>query len=394
MMDIAFVNRMAAMTRGGGETWDLAIGDKLAKKDVDITFYVGSPVFSEVTNPIANHQMIKVPTPHLHDISQAIMSTEVCPPVDTAALGLSGLVTEIDLQLFSQGVAQKLRNSDHDLIHINGNPRFARFVPKFDVPVTLTMHGPPVSLFYDYIVPWSSSYRLCSKFDEIIATGVTVADIESQIDDTVYSVNPGVETNQFKMRGENIDWEHPTVLFVGRFIPAKNLTELLTAFRDVRSHHPDAQLVLIGEGKMEMELKNMRESLDLADAVQFPGYVPNAELPKYYRGADVFTLSSVRENCPIVLLEALACGTPVVASDVGYISELLTDGREGILYEQGNSDVLADAICRLLEETELAAEMGQRGSEMVHGMFSWETQADRLYDIFQDVILRTGGDLN
>ncbi|MFB6198667.1 MAG: glycosyltransferase, partial [Halobacteriaceae archaeon] len=156
------------------------------------------------------------------------------------------------------------------------------------------MNGPPHSLFQDYLNPFSSSYDFFEKFGAVIATGVTTEAIESRIDVNVHTINPGVDTEVFTPAQEDI----------------QNLPKLLRAFNRIHASHPEADLMLVGDGPERDRVESLAEELDLDDVVSFPGYVDNAELPEYYRRAAVFVLSSRRDNHPITLMEAMSCETP------------------------------------------------------------------------------------
>jgi glycosyltransferase involved in cell wall biosynthesis len=146
------------------------------------------------------------------------------------------------------------------------------------------------------------------------------------------------------------DGSGPLVYTVGRIEDAKDLPTLLRAFERVHERRPDARLVVAGTGSRLPDLREQAARSSAADAISFPGYVDNA-----YAGmaaADVFVLSSRHEGLPTVLLEALACGTPVVSTDCpSGPREILADGEYGRLVPVGDDTALADAIVTTLEAT-------------------------------------------
>lgn len=372
-MDLAFVNRMLGISRGGGEIWDLKMAEHLEELGAEVTFYVGKPLRSELPEPIEEFEYVEVPTPHLRDIAYA------------APIGIGGLLSDIDAHLFADRVKRQLRSRNHDLVHVNSDPQFGRVVSEFDMPVTIKMNGPPHSLWYDYINPFTSSYDFFHYFDSIFATGITTKNIKDRIPREVHTINPGVDTDEFTPSGPTIDINSPSVLFVGRFVPAKNLGLLVESFAEVVKQFPSAELILVGEGPLEKKIKDRIQELGLEDRVRMPGYIDNAELPQYYRSADVVALSSQRENHPITLLEAMSCGTSVVAPSIGAIPEIVDNGTNGLLYPVGDADALSTVLERLLSDVGLRSQLGDAGRKEAQNEFDWSRRAGRLSHLFSEV---------
>ncbi|MCS7273570.1 MAG: glycosyltransferase [Fimbriimonadales bacterium] len=139
----------------------------------------------------------------------------------------------------------------------------------------------------------------------------------------------------------------PVVLAVGRLTPQKDYPTLLRAFAKVRATH-NARLLILGEGEQRAELEQLAQQLGIAEFVQMPGYEPNPY--RYMRRAAVFVLSSRYEGLPNALIQAMACGAPVVATDCpSGPREILDDGKYGALVPVGDADALAQAIAHALE---------------------------------------------
>jgi glycosyltransferase involved in cell wall biosynthesis len=373
-MDFAFVNRMAGITRGGGEIWDLKMAEGLEKMGAEVTFYVGKPLRSELPEPIEGFEIVEVPTPHLRDLAY------------DAPKGIGGGLADIDSRLFMNRTVKKLHGHNHDIIHINSDPRFARVVSRFDVPVTIKMNGPPYSLWYDVVNPFTNSYKFFDTFDAVVATGITTGEIQKRISSEVHTINPGVDTDQFSPDGPIIETDGPTILFVGRFVPAKNLTLLMDAFSRVVEDWPSATLRLIGDGPIKSDIQSKISDRGLQDSVRLEGYVDNNNLPEVYRSSDVFALSSQRENHPITLLEAMSCGTPVVAPLIGAIPEIVEDERTGLLYPSGSVSELSGAIDRILSDPELRTFCSQQAREKAMNNFDWFKNQAELFELFNRVM--------
>jgi Glycosyltransferase len=165
--------------------------------------------------------------------------------------------------------------------------------------------------------------------------------------------NPVITERLLRLRDEPLQhpWFEagapPVVLAVGRLTPQKDYPTLLRAFAQVRQSHP-ARLLILGEGELHADLWRLVQALGLTDAVAMPGYEPNPFA--YMRRARVFVLSSRYEGLPNALIQAMACGCPVVSTDCpSGPREILDGGRYGALVPVGDVDALADAIVRGLE---------------------------------------------
>lgn len=160
--------------------------------------------------------------------------------------------------------------------------------------------------------------------------------------------NPAISERMRELSEEPIDhpWfvqgAPPVVLAVGRLVAIKGYDVLIRAFAQVRQQ-AEARLLILGEGDQRAELERLTRELGVADRVQMPGYEPNPF--KYMRRAAVFVLSSRYEGLPNALIQAMACGRPVVATDCpSGPREILADGKYGLLVPVGDVDALADAI--------------------------------------------------
>lgn len=174
---------------------------------------------------------------------------------------------------------------------------------------------------------------------------------ESKVE-TVY--NP-VDTSRFYH--VNIKEEHEiTFIHVGRLTQVKNQTLLLKAFADLYEKGIAAKLVILGSGDMEPILKKQAEELGIIDSVSFEGYKPNVE--EYLATADVFVLPSNYEGLPLSVLEAMAAGLPVVATNVGGVADIVTDN--GLLVPADDQQALSAAMVRMALDQKFRNVCGQR----------------------------------
>lgn len=147
------------------------------------------------------------------------------------------------------------------------------------------------------------------------------------------------------------------IIFAGSLVERKGLRYLIKAFTEIKNEN--LKLLIIGEGKMKLEFQRM--SCD--DRIEFLGYKENAV--EYIKAADILVLPSFHEGLPNVLLEAMAVGTPVIATNVSGIPELIEDGVNGLLIPPRNSDALKKAIARLIADIHLAKEFVRSSLEKV-----------------------------
>lgn len=172
----------------------------------------------------------------------------------------------------------------------------------------------------------------------------------------------------------------PTIGFVGRLSEEKGIHWLLKAMVKIKQEVPDVRLLVVGTGPIEKELKELCASLQLNSHVVFTGYKPNVF--ELLRRLDVFIIPSRSEGCPIVVLEAMAMGLPVVASHVGGNSELVRDGETGHLVPYNNLDALAKAVVTLLQNGDKAEKMGAAGKKLAFTKFHPSLFVQQLQDMY------------
>jgi len=168
--------------------------------------------------------------------------------------------------------------------------------------------------------------------------------------------------------------ESPVVLGIGRLTAQKDFTTLIRAFAQLHQHH-SARLMILGEGEDRAKLESLVKSLDLEQEVSLPGFVDNP-FP-YMKQASVFVLSSCFEGMPNALLQAMACGTPVVSTDCpSGPREILEDGKWGQLIPVGDVEAMAEAILASLQgETQLPSK------EILESRFGLDTIVDQYLSI-------------
>jgi len=180
----------------------------------------------------------------------------------------------------------------------------------------------------------------------------------------------------------------PMVLYAARFVPEKDHGTFLKAVEMVMERVPSAVAVLAGEGPLRAQVEVSAAQLMESGALLSLGF--REDLPDLMRAADVCVSASATEGLPLMVVEALALGRPVVATDAGGTREVVLDGRTGILVPCGDAERLAEGILRVLHDPGGAARMGRAGSEHVRPLFDAKTMVRRIEELYEECLRQKG----
>lgn len=214
----------------------------------------------------------------------------------------------------------------------------------------------------------------------------------------ICTIPPGVDTELFRPRDRHecrlqlgLPTDRPIILFVGRIDPIKGLDTLLGAAAEIQSAgNHDPLFVFVGgdidaQGNPTGPLSTIVDDArfrGVDDRCLFVGAQPQDALPLFYSAADVVAVPSRYESFGLVAVEAMACGTPVVASHVGGLTFTIEDGLTGLLVPHGDIPAFANAVTRLLGDAPLRASMG-RESHLAAQRFAWESVAQSVIHVYQ-----------
>jgi phosphatidylinositol alpha-mannosyltransferase len=293
---------------------------------------------------------------------------------------------------FVSQVHEMLEHEQFDLLHFH-----EPFVP-FLSPIILRLStSVNIATFHAY-GGFSPSYELGRRVmrgsaerlhGRIAVSGAAKHFIERYFPGEYKVIPNGVDVDRFQRAVPIARWQdgHQNILFVGRFEPRKGLLELLKAFRILRKAGCDCRLLVVGSGPLGKEVRRYVATRRLR-GVEFLGRVSDEEKAQLFRTADVYVSPATGgESFGIVLLEAMAAGTAIVASDIHGYKGVVRRGREGLLVPPREPKAIAAAVARLLRDDELRTAMGQAGRERADE-FSWERVTAKVDDFYGVIIRR------
>ncbi len=191
----------------------------------------------------------------------------------------------------------------------------------------------------------------------------------------------GVEIERFKPipRAAN---PKVKILFIGRLIPRKGFQRVVKSLPKLRTLvQQPFEVEVVGSGAARTHLNALAEELKVTDLIRYVGTVPYDELEKSYQYADIFVLTSLSEGMPSVILEAMGCGLPILASDVGGNNEIVTEGENGFLIKGDDIDLIADRLAVLINDTVVRSRMG--AASRVRAMeYDWQKIMDQYLSLY------------
>jgi colanic acid/amylovoran biosynthesis glycosyltransferase len=249
---------------------------------------------------------------------------------------------------------------------------------------SFTMHGP--TEFYDL-----RHFRLPEKVKDA-AFVVCISDFarsqlmglsDPETWERLHVVHVGIPIEQFtpSRNGNGAEPAAPTILYVGRLVPEKGQAVLLQAVARLCEAGRKVNVVLVGEGALRPHLEALCRELEIEARVSFLGAVGQDRIRNLYAEASIFCLPSFAEGVPVVLMEAMAMGLPVVTTRIAGIPELVEDGA-GVVVAPGRVDELAERITALLDDPEYRQRLGTRGREKVLADFDAQSSAEQMHDLF------------
>ena len=176
------------------------------------------------------------------------------------------------------------------------------------------------------------------------------------------------------------------IFFVGRLVQEKGVQVLIDSAPAILRACPEAKFVIAGKGPMEEERRRQAQACGLGDKIHFTGYIDDDTRNKLYGVSSVAVFPSLYEPFGIVALEAMAAGTPVVVSDTGGLSEIITHGENGLKAYPGNANSLGNNVIRLLTDEAYAGQIRNRAGCLVKEVYDWRTIAGNTLDLYESIL--------
>jgi phosphatidylinositol alpha-mannosyltransferase len=296
---------------------------------------------------------------------------------------------------FNAQVREMVEAERFDVLHFH-----EPFVPFLSLVLLRQSRSVNVATFHAYAgysVPYQIASRVLAPYAERLHGRIAVSAASRHFIDRYfpgdYKIIPnGVDVDRFQRAVPIARYRDgiPNLLFVGRHEPRKGLLDMLRAFRLVRQAGVECRLLIVGSGPQEREARRYVATRRLQD-VEFLGRVGDSVKDQLFRSADIYVSPATgRESFGIVLLEAMAAGVPIVASDIHGYKGVVRRGEQGLLTPPREPQAVADAIVRLLADPSLRARMAASGIERARQM-SWESVAARVDDYYGFVVRRLAG---
>ena len=293
---------------------------------------------------------------------------------------------------------KKILSIHPDIIHVQGYARYysiaLALMKKY--PMILTLHAniseelgyrlsPSLKQYISLKIEPYLEKRLLKKAERVIVPSPHMKEYFGALKNKIDVIPNGVDFEEIQNSGRvKEDIIRPAILFMGRLEKIKGVDILIRSIPFVVCLIPDIHLYIAGSGEEESELKYLVKKLDIEENVTFLGFISGDEKWSYYKAIDLCVVPSLDEACGLSLLEAMACGKPVIASKVGGIPYVVEDGKTGILFKSGDVEDLAEKVIILLQNKELREMMGATGLEKAKE-FSWERITDRTVELYMKV---------
>ena len=372
LLRVLFVNRMACLERGGGETFDLEISRHVARAGAQVSFLSGAPLFGPPPMPLAGAQMLH--TPWLRRF-----------PWDKVKGGWR--IRHAEFDWFEWRAARWVaKHADQfDVVQVCELPNLVYWAKKRGVKTPLVMRLTAPN-YYDPRggVPLA---------DALIASGTSIQKLRERGHAAVVDIPNAVDADLFRPQAsdfrkkQGIGSDEFVALYVARFQAFKNHRMLLDAFARFVQGHPASRLVLAGSGPLRERTEQQAAELGIAERVLFLGEVPYGELPSVYAAADVKVISSDYESFCFAAIEAMSTGLPVLTTDCAWVPRLVEDGA-GVVVPVGDVEAFAAGLKRLADNPALRQRMGATGRQHVLERHTWPTSAEKLLRLYRELVGR------
>jgi len=292
-------------------------------------------------------------------------------------------------------VKNLLYNNDFDIVHLNGPffPSLSFFALHYSKTTNIAAFLNAGFKFYNY---GSKVFRkvykkYLDKIDGYFAISETAKLAMQPYFPGDYEIIPaGVDIEFFKKDGDKFDIEgYPKILFLGRLDERKGVLKIINVFSKFLKVKKDAKLIVAGKGPLDTVARKLVKDLNIEDRVLFTGYVKKDDIPKYYRTADIYCSPALGgESFGIVLLEAMACNTPVIASSIHGYSQVIENFKNGILFDPLSDDDLVSKLIILSDDEKLRESLKINGEKRALE-YSWENVSFKIEEFYRKILSKS-----
>lgn len=263
---------------------------------------------------------------------------------------------------------------------------------QYKIPYVISLRGSDVPWYSErftwiyYFIKWPIVF-IWKMSSAVIANSLAIKELalRSNPKQEIGVIYNGINVDVFKPEENSKPHKEFTILCASRLSRRKGFNYAIDAFAKIQEKYPTVKMIIAGgEGNAEKEWKEQVKNLKLEDKITFTGFVtPNTEFIKYYNSSDVFVFPSLNEGMSNNMLEALACGMPIIMTPTGG-SEIIEEGKIGFLVRFKNSDDIAEKLEKLINNPELRKRMGENSRARALEL-SWKNVAEKYYALYEKI---------
>ena len=239
--------------------------------------------------------------------------------------------------------------------------------------------------YFDYTAHhWAKlNLRLCDKIVVYSSRLISSWDLENYRDKIIATHRHFLDFNKFKV-ATNLDDRSLLIGYIGRLSKEKGISNLVQALPPLIMYYKDICIFICGNGDMEEKINAYLQKNDLLSHVSICGWIDHNDLPNYLNGLRLLVIPSYTEGLPNVMLEAMACGTPVLATPVGAIPDVIIDGKTGFIMENNSPECIAENVIRALNSPDLE-QIAEEGRRFVEENFTFERVVERWKEVLEEI---------
>jgi len=351
------------------------------------------------------HEMSRLQAKEGHDITVLTYRTSFEQPSSEVSDGYHIVRSNASLRIFGNTISfsqlfSLLKRWDaYDIVHAHSHLFFSTVLcmlaRKFrSTPLVITNHGLISQtapqwlnrLYLPTIGKWifrTADAIICyttTERDQVVDLGIT--------SDKIHVIHNGIDTGTF-VPSKSMS-QKKQILWIGRFTPGKGVEYLLKGFAAFSKEFPDYTLVMIGEGPLKNGCIRMMRDMGLDDKVILRDFIPNKKLPSLYQESSLFILPSLEEGVPRTILEAMACGRPVICTALPQLVDIVSGC--GILTPIGDAGAVANALSELASDPALAYNLGLSARAKVASQYSWDDTVAKTLELYISLTHAVPGD--